>query len=65
MDWIQFALMIISFIGLFVWNRTESRSDMRHMDAKLEANRNLIMAIHQEIKDFHGRLCAIEERKNR
>lgn len=22
-----------------------------------------IDAIHQEIKDFHGRLCAIEERK--
>lgn len=23
-----------------------------------------IDAIHQEIKDFHGRLCAIEERRN-
>ena len=28
------------------------------MDAKLEA-------IHQEIKDFHGRLCSIEESKKR
>ena len=25
-------------------------------------NANQIQAIHQEIKDFHGRLCAIEER---
>lgn len=80
MDWIQFAIMFITFVGLFIWNRTENRSDMRHMDAKLESNRNLSLAIHQEtrqtieatrqtievirqeIKDFHGRLCAIEER---
>lgn len=25
-------------------------------------NSNQIQAIHQEMKDFHGRLCAIEER---
>lgn len=62
MDYIQFAVMLGSFVGLFAWNRTENRADMRHMDAKLESNRNLITAIHQEIKDFHGRLCAIEER---
>jgi hypothetical protein len=24
-----------------------------------------IDAIHDEMKDFHGRLCAIEERRNR
>ena len=46
-----------------------------HLDTKLEENRketNIIIteirqdigAIHQEMKDFHGRLCAIEE-KNR
>jgi hypothetical protein len=23
---------------------------------------NQVLAIHEEIKDFHGRLCAIEER---
>lgn len=66
--------MIVAFVGLFIWNRTENRADMRHMDAKLESNRNLalqvnkdclnlIAAIQLEIKDFHGRLCAIEERR--
>lgn len=85
MDWAQFAIMFITFVGLFIWNRTEARADIRHMDAKLESNRNLSIQIHQEnhdvitairkenqdvitairedIKDFHGRLCAIEERK--
>ncbi len=69
MDWGQFAVMFITFVGLFIWNRTENRSDMRHMDAKLESNRNLIIAFHEaikeEIKDFHGRLCAIEEKNKK
>lgn len=53
-------------IPLFLWNRAESRSDIRHMDDKLEAYmqgiRSDIKAIQEEMKDFHGRLCAIEER---
>lgn len=76
MDWIQFSLMFITFVGLFIWNRTESRADIRHMDAKLESNRNLSIQIHNEnqniieairedIRDFHGRLCSIEERNKR
>lgn len=43
-------------IPLFLWNRSESRADIRHMDAKLESTRELVRAIHQEMKDFHGRL---------
>ncbi len=76
MDWIQFSLMFITFVGLFIWNRTESRADIRHMDAKLDSNRNLSIQIHnenhdvieairQDMRDFHGRLCAIEERNRK
>ncbi len=72
MDWIQFTIMIVSFVGLFFWNRSESRNDIRLMDQKIEENRRetnaiigaihqQILAIHDEIKDFHGRLCAIDE----
>ena len=74
MDWVQFILFVASILGLFFWNRSESRVDMRHMDAKLEEHRretnSILQAIqqeikdfHREIKDFHGRLCAIEERR--
>ena len=52
-------------IPLFLWNRSESRADIRHMDAKLEANRELVRAIYQESKDFHARLCTIEERNRK
>ena len=59
MDWTQFATFLISnmvfTLALWLWNRAESRSDSRMMLA-------MINSIQQEIKDFHGRLCAIEER---
>jgi hypothetical protein len=59
MEWIQFFILIVTVGGLFFWNRSESNSDRRDM-------MNMIKAIHNEIytemKDFHGRLCAIEER---
>ena len=83
-NWIQFVIFVIAVIGLFIWNRAEGRADNRHMDAKLDAQKNLIFEIHkenhaviqairedikdfhskwlQESKDFHGRLCAIEEK---
>lgn len=42
--------------GIFLWLRMESRADHRQCI-------DLIMAIQAEIKDFHGRLCAIEEKR--
>lgn len=76
MDWIQFSTLALAFLAVFIWNRTESRSDIRHMDAQLQANKDLIHevrkecaamihAIHLEMKDFHGRLCSIEENRNK
>ncbi len=53
MDWAQFAtFMLVNFVftlTLWLWNRAESRADMRTMLA-------LISAIKDEMKDFHGRL---------
>lgn len=62
MEWTQFIIFFIGVFGLFIWNRTESRNDQRSTDAKLEAIRALMYEMIQESKDFHGRLCAIEER---
>jgi hypothetical protein len=64
-DWMQFVIFIGSTVGLFFWNRSESRADYRHMDAKLESTRELVRAIYDESKDFHNRLCKIEERNKR
>ncbi len=62
MDWIQFATFMIAnmlfTLTLWLWNRSESRTDHRQII-------DLISAIKDEIKDFHGRLCAIEERNRK
>jgi hypothetical protein len=75
MDWSQVVMALITVLGmflanaaliipLFLWNRAEARSDIRHMDAKLESNRELVRAIHDEIRDFHNRLYEIERKKS-
>jgi hypothetical protein len=65
MDWIQFAIFLIVNLGftltLWLLNRAEGRADFRSLETFTKEN---ILAIREEMKDFHGRLCAIEE-KNR
>ena len=69
MDLTQIFALILGnaalIIPLFLWNRSESRADIRHMDTKLESTRELVRAIYDEMKDFHNRLCAIEERNKK
>lgn len=52
-------------LPLFLWNRSEARADIRHMDAKLESTRELVRAIHDEVKDFHERLYNLEKNKGK
>jgi len=59
MDWMKVASIVGSNIVLFLWVRTESRADHRALESWTKA---MLTSIQQEIKDFHGRLCAIEER---
>jgi hypothetical protein len=58
MDWTQFYIFFISVFSLFIWNRSESRSDIRHILSILDG-------IQKEMKDFHGRLCSIEEKNKK
>jgi len=65
-SWVQVLTLILGnaalIIPLFMWNRTESRADYRHLENGVNAQ---LKAIHEEMKDFHGRLCAIEERNKK
>lgn len=63
MDWVQFILFMLAVIGIFLslksdisTNRTEAAADRRDM-------LQLMRAIQEEIKDFHGRLCEIEAKR--
>lgn len=57
--WFQVLTIVLAnagiSIGMFLWIRTEANTDRRDMCG-------LIREIQMEMKDFHGRLCAIEER---
>lgn len=41
-------------IALFLWTRSEANADRRDIF-------NLVLAIQEEMRDFHGRLIKIEE----
>lgn len=62
---LELIVVLVTIAGLFIWNRAESRNDIRHLDAKIDAIRELTHAINLEVKDFHNRLCAIEEKRNK
>ena len=68
MEWYHVLAMIMGnfavIFPIWLWSRAESRADSRHMDAKLDSNREMIHAIHKEttdlMRDFHFRLLEIE-----
>lgn len=77
---IQVVSVFIANAGLIIWFRSESRSDWRHMDNKVDSLRietdnkiqalrietgAILKAIHEEIKDFHAKLCVIAERNKK
>lgn len=66
MDWTQLLVFMAIMGGLFFWVRSEARDDNRNLSAQLREDNRAIMAlissIKDEIKDFHGRLCILEER---
>lgn len=62
MEWYT-AIMIVGSnlvvtITLFLWARHEAATDRRDVYA-------ILKGIQDEMRDFHGRLCAIEERNKR
>jgi len=67
-------------LPLFLWTRAEARADARHADAENKELRKELAEVlksikeegrifrekwAEECKDFHGRLCAIEENRKR
>ena len=66
MEWTHVLGIVLGnaalFLPLFLWNRSESRADWRHMDAEMKEFRQII---YEEMKDFHGRLCSIEENRSK
>lgn len=69
MDWTQVLtivganlILILGMVGTYI-------ALYLHTDKKIENNRKeaneILKSIADEMKDFHGRLCAIEENRKR
>ena len=60
-EWLHLAELITILVANFsmiAWFRKDSKDDWVRSENTLEA-------IRVEMKDFHGRLCSIEERRLR
>jgi hypothetical protein len=78
MEWAQALAILGGNVSMFLWATRQARSDYLHLDKKIEDNRKetsaviksfqdemkkIMEAFLEESKDFHSRLCKIEERK--
>jgi hypothetical protein len=57
-----FIANIGTTIGLFTWATSHAATATQN---HREETRRILEAIQAEMKDFHGRLCKIEESRNR
>lgn len=59
MEWYHVVAMIFGNVAwslpMFLWLRSESNADRRDLV-------NILLEMKEEMKDFHGRLCKLEER---
>lgn len=66
MQWEQVLAIIganlAMMLPMFFWLRSEANADRRESANDRRDILQLIINIQEEIKDFHGRLCSIEER---
>ncbi len=62
MDWIQVIVILAANLGVII-------PLFLHSDSKMEANRKetneILRGIAAEMKDFHARLCVIEDRRTK
>jgi hypothetical protein len=70
MDWIQVLVILFGIsainVSLIGWMRQDMKSFEDRTDAKMNAFAAKVegwqMDIQNEMKDFHGRMCTLEER---
>lgn len=69
MDWVQFLILFLTMVGFFLMQRSDMRVfEKESKDWKERYDREskeFREKWAEESRDFHGRLIAIEERRNR
>lgn len=62
MAWEHVLVILMAILFSTLWQISESKSEMRHFESKIRSWKS---DIDKEMRDFHGRLCAIEERRGK
>jgi hypothetical protein len=57
--------LVAAMVAMMLWVRGEANADRRDIVNLIVSIKEDIQAIHLEMKDFHNRLCAIEEKRNK
>lgn len=58
------AIAIVGvMIALFLWTRSEANADRRDIVNLILAIQEEVKAIQLEMKDFHNRMCNIEQKR--
>jgi hypothetical protein len=60
MEWVQFAIMFFSMIGLWLHQDKKLDGYQKRCDDDRRDMLTILRSIQEEIKEFHGRLCEIE-----
>nr|CAB4126386.1 hypothetical protein UFOVP88_36 [uncultured Caudovirales phage] len=58
----ELIMVLLAVAGLFIWNRAEASADIRALDSKIDSLQKMV---YDEMKDFHNRLCDLEEERNK
>lgn len=59
MEWYQVATIVAANLGMFMWTVRQSRTDYLQCQRSIDSFKDAML---KETREFHGRLCAIEER---
>jgi len=69
MEWVQFLILFLTLIGIYLTNRSDMRAfekDSKEWRERYDKEtKDFREKWAEESRDFHGRLIAIEERRNK
>lgn len=65
----QPAVLLLGILAAVIPLHMSIRDDIRTMEQRMDTNRGetqaILQGIREDMKEFHGRLCAIEERNRK
>lgn len=62
MDWIQFSLFIGAFTGMYLSLKSDAKNDRNKASEDRKDLISIMKNSEKETRDFHGRLCTLEEK---